>query len=81
MNYSITFIGCTFFSELPFDGGLNPIRKESRMENTNMTSQNEEVTNDLDAINALSEQSIREDYLTAALHGPRWILGLIDEAI
>lgn len=41
----------------------------------------QEDMNELEALNDLSEETIREDYLNAAIHGPRWILGLIDEAI
>ncbi len=50
------------------------------MEVTNTASQSEE-TMSLDEINGLSEEAIKGEYLSAALHGPRWILGLIDEAI
>jgi hypothetical protein len=53
--------------------------KEKKME---MSSQNDTMELDeLEALNQLSEETIKDDYLNAAIHGPRWILGLIDEAI
>lgn len=38
-------------------------------------------TMSMDEINSLSEVAIKDEYLEAAIHGPRWILGLIDKAI
>lgn len=43
--------------------------------NTNTTE-----SPDLEALNGQSEQAIREDYLKAAIHGPRWVLALVDQA-
>ena len=45
---------------------------------TNNAKGNSE-SQDLESLNELSEQAIREDYLKAALHGPRWVLALLDE--
>ena len=36
---------------------------------------------ELEAINDLSEKTIKDQYLEAAIHGPRWVLGLIDNVI
>jgi hypothetical protein len=47
---------------------------------TTLQTENEEL-NELEGVNDLSEQAIKVEYLEAAIHGPRWILGLIDEAI
>lgn len=37
--------------------------------------------NELEVINDLSEETIKDEYLEAAIHGPRWVLGLIDNVI
>jgi hypothetical protein len=34
------------------------------------------LNKELEAVNDLSEEAIREEYCTAAVHGPRWYLGL-----
>ena len=51
------------------------------METIDLNLANEDANHELEELNDLSEQMIREEYLMAALHGPRWVLGLEGKAI